>query len=249
MYSSNWGCGLHGLCLHAAQAGNLFLLRSRAKSIQNQTATWAKGRFAGVSYALWAHCAVGRPPWANFVGKKISSQTPKTIFSPQSPQNFYYLCNNSSQRSYRKLSAHSDNMDLYFLLPLDSIDTFYVLYYRIKQTSITTFYGFSSRFCLLFRIWSSYIRESTNIRLRSTDPKQVGQATCLGIEYNTTWIWSSDNSVFNVLSGGVNCPSATLTANPLCTKKKRRKRRDIQGLFQRRIQWGIGEYCCDWNSF
>ena len=44
--------GLRGLCLHAAQAGNLFLLRSRAKSIQYQTATWAKGRFAGVSYAL-----------------------------------------------------------------------------------------------------------------------------------------------------------------------------------------------------
>ena len=51
--------GLHGLCLHTVQAGNLFLLRSRAKSIQYQTATWAKGRFAGVSYP-WPN---GWSPW------------------------------------------------------------------------------------------------------------------------------------------------------------------------------------------
>ena len=37
--------------------------------------------------------------------------------------------------------------------------------YRIKQTSITTSYDFFSRFCLFSRIWSSYIRESRNIRL------------------------------------------------------------------------------------
>lgn len=54
------------------------------------------------------------------MGKKISSQTPKTIFSLQSPQNFYYFCNNSSRRSYHKLSAHSDNIDLYPLFSLDS---------------------------------------------------------------------------------------------------------------------------------
>ena len=35
-------------------------------------------------------CVVGRSPWANFVGKKISPQTPKAIFSLQSPQNSYH---------------------------------------------------------------------------------------------------------------------------------------------------------------
>ena len=139
-------------------------------------------------------------------------------------------------------------MNLYFLLSLDSIrSTSCTIELNKRQLQHSIIFSHDSIF--FFRIWSSYIRESTNIRLRSTDPKQVRQATCLGIEYNTTWIWSSDNSVFNVLSGGVNCPSATLTANPLCTERRRRKRRDIQGLFQRRIQWGIGEYCCDWNSF
>ena len=135
-------------------------------------------------------------------------------------------------------------MNLYFLFSLDSIRfTSYIIELNKCQSQYSTV--FSSRFCLLFQIWSFYIRELTNIRLRSTDSKQVGQVTCLGIKYNITWIWSSDNSVFNVFSGGVNCLSVILTANPLYTKKKRRKKRDIQELFQRRIQWGIGEYCCD----
>ena len=128
------------MCLHVTQTGNLFLLRSRIKLIQNQTTTWTKERFTDVSYTLWVYCVVDRSPWTNFINKKISSQISKTIFSLQSPQNFYYLYNNSSQRSYCELSVYSDNMNLYSLLSLDSI----------RSTSYTRHVCIRPAFCLRF---------------------------------------------------------------------------------------------------
>ena len=93
-------------------------------------------------------CVVRRSLWINFVSKKILLQTSKTIFSLQSPQNFYYFCNNSFQRLYRKLSAHSDNMDLYSLLSLDSI----------RSTSYMCHVCVRSAFCLRF----AYTRRLSN---------------------------------------------------------------------------------------